>query len=387
MKDQTIYFDHASTSGSKPAQVSLEIAEYLKTISASPGRGGYASEKKAFQLISNVREQIAEMTGARQKEQLSFTYNATHAINIILKGLLKEGDHVIISSFEHNAVYRPLYRLSKENGITFDIWESDPLGEFNIENLEQLIRPNTRLIAINHASNVLGVISPVEKVGQVAQKLNIPLLVDVSQTAGLFPVSFGEFADYIAGTGHKSLLGPSGVGFLYVKDSESLTTLYEGGSGINSLSPYQPETIPDKFEAGTINYLGIAGLKGSLDYLRDFSQERMRNELLQLTNYALEQLTTVPGLTIYGPKSADTKVPLISINVEGYFASETAHLLHQEGVCVRGGLQCAPLTHRVIGTLPQGTVRLSFGHTNTPNEIDRLCSILSKITKTNATKG
>lgn len=387
MNDRTIYFDHASTSGSKPPQVSLEIAEYLKTINASPGRGGYAPEQQAYQLISSVRDQIAKMTGARQKEQISFTYNATHAINIILKGLLKEGDHVIISSFEHNAVYRPLYRLSKENGISFDIWESDPSGKFNLENLEQLIRPNTRLIAINHASNVLGVISPVEEVGQIAQKLNIPLLIDVSQTAGLFPVSFGKFADYIAGTGHKSLLGPSGIGFLYVKDSESLTPLYEGGSGMNSLSPYQPETIPDKFEAGTINYLGIAGLKGSLDYLRDYSQEKMRDELLQLTSYALEQLTKVRGLTIYGPKSTDTKVPLISINVEGYFASETAHLLHQEGICVRGGLQCAPLTHRVIGTQPQGTVRLSFGHTNTQNEIDQLCMLLSKITENNLHKG
>jgi len=378
MKNSTIYFDHASTSGSKPEEVSLEITSYLKNIKASPGRGGYALEMNAYHLISDVRNQLAEMVGAKQKEQIAFTYNATHAINIILKGLLKEGDHVIISCFEHNAVYRPLYLLSKEKGVSFDIWECDSLGQFNLSDLEKLIQPNTKLIALNHASNVLGVLSPAEEVGRFANEHGIRLLIDVSQTAGLFPISFGNCADYIAGTGHKSLLGPSGIGFLYVKDSDSLSTFYEGGSGINSISPYQPEKIPDKFEAGTINYLGIAGLKGSLSYLKAYSQERMRHMQMQLTEYALSELKKIPGITIYGPESIDQKIPLISINLEGYFAHEVAHFLNLSGIYVRGGLHCAPLIHRTIGTLPQGTVRISLGHTNTINEINQLCNILYK---------
>jgi cysteine desulfurase family protein len=381
--NDSIYFDHASTSGSKPDEVLQEITAYLRGIGTSPGRGGYRLEQRAYHLISDVRAQLADMVGAKQKEQIAFTYNATHAINIVLKGLLKEGDHVIISSFEHNAVYRPLYKLSKEKGVIYDVWECDSLGQFNREDLKKLIRPNTRLIALNHASNVLGVLSPVEETGRLAKSLNIPLLVDVSQTAGLFPVSFGDFADYIAGTGHKSLLGPSGIGYFYARDSESLHTLYEGGSGINSLSPYHPEKIPDKFEAGTINYLGIAGLKGSLSYLKAYSQERMRNELMQLTEYTLKQLKEIPGINIYGPKSVDRKVPLLSMNLEGYFANETAHFLHQAGFCVRAGLQCAPLVHRALGTLPQGTVRISLGHTNTLDEIDQLCNTLKNIRKQN----
>ncbi len=378
MNQSIIYFDHASTSGSKPKQVSDEISSYLNEIGASPGRGGYILEQRAYQMVSEVRELLAEMVGAKQKEQISFTYNATHALNIVLKGCLKEGDHVIISCFEHNAVYRPLHLLSKEKGVSFDVWECNSLGEFNLDDLEKLLRPNTKLIAVNHASNVLGILSPVEKIGHLAKQHAIPLLVDVSQTAGLFPVSFGEFADYIAGTGHKSLLGPSGIGYLYVKNSESLSTLYEGGSGINSLSPYQPEKIPDKFEAGTINYLGVAGLKGSLSYIKAYSQERMRQELLEMTQYALNQLEKVSGITIYGPKAIEQKVPLISINLKGFFANETAHFLHNNGICVRGGLHCAPLVHKTMGTLPHGTVRISLGHTNTLNEINQLCKILQE---------
>jgi len=225
MSRSDIYFDHASTSGCKPESVSDEIAHYLRKIGASPGRGGYESELRAYSLVNDVRGQLAAMLGAARKEQVAFTYNATHAINIVLKGLLKENDHVIISSFEHNAVYRPLFKLFKENNVTFDIWKCDASGAFNIEELKKLIQPNTRLIALNHASNVIGVRSPVEEVGKIARDSNVRLLIDVSQTAGLFPVNFGGFADYIAGTGHKSLMGPSVIGYLYVKDGDTLSTL------------------------------------------------------------------------------------------------------------------------------------------------------------------
>ena len=379
MSQNLIYFDHASTSGCKPQTVIEEINNYLSQVIASPGRGGYELEARAFDLVSSVRDRLAAMLGAEKKEQVVFTHNATHAINIILKGLLRENDHVIISSFEHNAVYRPIYKLYEERGVAFDIWQCNELGDFDIEDLKQLIRPNTKLIALNHASNVLGVFSPVIEAGTLARDYKIPFMIDVSQTAGLFPVNFGSIADYIVGTGHKSLLGPPGVGYFYVKNPDTLSTLYEGGSGVNSQSPYHPEKIPDKFEAGTINYLGIAGLKGSLDYISTYSQDLLRQEIMDLTRYAQNLLESVPNIRIYGTRDITRKVPILSFNIEGLFAGETAHFLHQNGICVRGGLHCAPLVHQAIGTFTKGAVRVSLGHSNTKQQIDQLCNLLGDI--------
>lgn len=379
MNQDLIYFDHASTSGCKPQTVTEEIKNYLSQVIASPGRGGYELEARAFDLVSSVRDRLAAMLGAEKKEQVVFTHNATHAINIILKGLLRKNDHVIISSFEHNAVYRPIYKLYQEIGVAFDIWQCNELGDFDIEDLKRLIRPKTKLIALNHASNVLGVFSPVIEAGTLARDYKIPFMIDVSQTAGLFPVNFGSIADYIVGTGHKSLLGPPGVGYFYVKNPDTLSTLYEGGSGVNSQSPYHPEKIPDKFEAGTINYLGIAGLKGSLDYISTYSQDLLSQEVMDLTRYAQNLLESVPNIRIYGTRDITRKVPILSFNIEGLFGGETAHFLHQNGICVRGGLHCAPLVHQAIGTFSKGAVRVSFGHSNTKQQIDQLCNLLGDI--------
>jgi len=379
MTERTIYFDHASTSGCKPQAVIEEMNKYLSEVMASPGRGGYHLETQALELINSVRDRLATMVGAERKEQVAFTHNATHAINVILKGLLKENDHVVISSFEHNAVYRPLYKLHEERGVAFDVWQCNELGDFDIEDLKRLIRPNTKLIALNHASNVLGVFSPVIEAAVLARDHKIPFMVDVSQTAGLFPVNFGAVADYIVGTGHKSLLGPPGVGYLYVKDPETLSSLYEGGSGVNSQSPYHPEKIPDKFEAGTINYLGIAGLKGSLDYISTYSQDLLRQQIMDLTAYAQTLLESIPNISIYGTKDLKRKAPILSFNIKGLFSTETAHFLHQKGVCVRSGLHCAPLVHQAIGTFPKGTVRVSLGHSNTKEQIDQLYKLLGDI--------
>ena len=228
---------------------------------------------------------------------------------------------------------------------------------------------------------MLGVLSPVESVAQIAKQHHLPLLVDVAQSVGLFPTLFGGVADYITGIGHKSLLGPSGVGFLYAKNPDTLSTLYEGGSGNHSASPYHPEYLPAKFEAGTCNYLGIAGLKGSLDYLEEYGVETMRREVLTYTQCALDMLQDIQGITVYGPKKAHNKVPVISFNLEGYFANEIAHILQEKSICVRGGLQCAPLIHTTIQTIPHGTVRLSFGHLNSHAELEVVVNILKNLSK------
>lgn len=374
-----LYFDNASTSYPKPGNVAKEVTHYLEFIGVSPGRGGYSLAQQASQLVEGVRERIAALVDSKKAEHIAFTHNATHAMNIVLKGLLKSGDHVIISNFEHNAVYRPLHKLKCEHNVSYDVWESDHLGNFNIDDLQKLIKPETKLVALNHASNVLGVLSPVIETAALLKKHQIPLLIDIAQTAGLFPVPFAPHADYIVGTAHKSLLGPPGVGFLYVRDGDSLSTLYEGGSGGLSKSPYQPENLPSKFESGTCNYLGIAGLKGSLDYIEEYGQERMRKKMLAHTEMALTMLQDIPDIMIYGPLVTTKKVPLISFNLEGYYANEVAFLLQKSSICVRAGIQCAPLIHKTLKTLPHGTVRLSFGHLNSEIELEILQEKLIEI--------
>lgn len=378
-KQGFIYFDNASTSFPKPQKLLEEISYFINKVGASPGRGSYPTALKGHTIVEDVREKIASLLGVDTAEQIAFTYNATHAANIVVKGLLKPGDHVIISNFEHNAVYRPIHHMSKEVSISYDVWESNIEGEFDLTKLEAMIKPNTKLIALNHASNVLGVLSPVTAVSTIAQKHHIPLLVDVAQTAGLMSTLFGKNVDYVVGTGHKSLLGPPGVGFLYTRDSDSLKTLYEGGSGNHSASAHHPEYLPAKFEAGTCNYLGIAGLKGSLNYLENYCIEKMRHDVLSYTGKALEMLQEIPGVTIYGPKSIQNKVPVISFNVEGYFANEVAHILQEQSIYVRAGIQCAPLMHRTIKTIPQGTIRLSFGHLNSDTELETLMNVLKNL--------
>lgn len=376
-----IYFDNASTSYPKPVNVAKEITDYLEFIGVSPGRGGCHLSQRANQLIENVRWRIATLIGAKNSDHIIFTHNATHAINIVLKGFLKPGDHVIISNFEHNAVYRPLNKLKSEQNIFYDIWESDIKGNFDLQDLKNLIKPNTKLVVVNHASNVIGVLSPIIEIGNLLKETKISFLVDIAQTAGLFPVAFADYADYIVGTGHKSLLGPPGVGFLYVRDESTLSTLYEGGSGEFSKSPYHPEVLPLKFEAGTCNYLGIAGLKGSFDYIEQYDQKRMNKEVLKYTEKALDMLHDVPDIIIYGTTDITKKVNLISFNLIGYFANEVAYFLKDFYICVRSGLQCAPLIHNTIKTIPNGTIRISFGHRNTEIELEILHEKLIKIQK------
>ena len=376
-----IYFDNASTSFPKPQQMLDEISWFFNEVGASPGRGSYPSAQKAHVIVEEVRKMLAGILGVDKAEHVAFTHNATHASNTVIKGLLKSGDHAIISNFEHNAVYRPIHQMQSEKMISYDVFESNEEGVFDLTVLESLIKPNTKLIALNHASNVIGVLSPVVAVSQIAKKYHIPLLVDVAQTAGLFPTLFGDIADYIIGTAHKSLLGPSGVGFLYTKNADTLRTLYEGGSGNHSSSAYHPEYLPAKFEAGTCNYLGIAGLKGSLEYLNDYGVEKIRKNILTYTKCALEMLQEVPFVTIYGPKTIEHKAPVISFNLKGYFASELAFILQEHSICVRAGIQCAPLIHQTIKTKPHGTVRLSFGHLNSYSELETVMNVLKNLQK------
>ncbi len=376
-----IYLDNASTSWPKPSALIEEMDIYLKEIGVSPLRGSYSKTEEGDFFISNVRRKLSNLFNINNPNQISFTLNATHSLNIVLKGLLKAGDHVVLSNFEHNSVIRPLEKLMRSSGIFYSIYESNSEGFFDLEQIETLIRDNTKLIICNHASNVIGVISPISEIGKISQKHGIFFLVDCAQTAGILKIDVEQdHIDFLAGTSHKTLLGPPGLGFLYVKDPSKLDTLCEGGSGYNSLSKIHPQIMPLKFEAGTLNYLGIAGLYGSLKFLENEGTAKIYDLEMQLMQYFLENISQIKHVKIYGTQKLNFKIPLLSFNLKSLLPSEVAYILDKKySICVRAGIQCAPLIHKTINTLPHGTVRISFGFQNSIEEVDLLVQAIKNI--------
>lgn len=382
MLKDTIYLDNASTSHPKANVEIIEaISFYLNEIGSSPGRSGHTLAKMGDEVISDTRKALGELLNIKRVDKIAFTLNATHALNIAIKGSLKQGDHVIISNFEHNSVIRPLEKLRRQGIIEYDIFESDEKGNFDLNKLNGLFKTNTSLIAINHASNVIGVLSPIEEIIKLAHSKGVKVLVDVSQTAGLIDIDVEALdLDMLCFTGHKSLLGPSGTGGMYVKDYMSMSTLIEGGSGGNSYSLIHPGDMPDKFEAGTINYLGIAGLGASVQALNEQGIENIRNHEMQLLQKLLNSLKENEKVKIYGSLDLPHKVPLISFNIDGYMSNEVGKILNDEyGIMTRTGLQCAPLIHKTLGTYPHGTVRVSLGWKNTENQINTLIQAINII--------
>jgi cysteine desulfurase/selenocysteine lyase len=384
-----IYLDNASTSWPKPPELLEQMTKHIEQIGASPGRGGYSLARSAEEILARTRQELASILGVRDSRHLSFTHNATHALNILMKGFLQSDDHVILSCFEHNAVLRPLERLKREKGITYDIFWCSPDGKFDLEVLSELKRDNTKLIVINHASNVTGVVFPIEEVSAWAQHHRIKILLDVSQTAGLIPVHLDKWCiDLAAGTGHKSLMGPTGTGFLYAKNPMDIKSLYEGGSPGHSLSPLHPYLGPERFEAGTLNITGVFGLFGSLTSLRNHDIELRLQKKIKLTEFLESELLDLEDVHIYCSHAvAPKKTPLVAMNIEGMSPNHLAHLLGENfNIACRPGLQCAPLAHQAINTYPIGTVRFSFGDYNTEKDIEILMSSLRKILLQRRTK-
>lgn len=375
-----IYFDNATTSFPKPAVVFDAIKSFSGDFGYDPLKVGIPSRHDCEELVVDTRKLIAESLGVVDYYRISFTYNATYASNILLKGFLKRGDHVIINSYNHNAVMRPLYSLSKSREISFDIWNCDTNGAYDLSALERLLKKETRLIIINAISNVLGTICPLEEVSNFAKKHNIKLALDCTQASGKFDINLSNLSvDMAIGTGHKGFLGPSGIGFLYVKDESLVDSLVEGGGGYMSQNMDHPKYAPEKYEAGTLNYFGVAGLHASLLWLEKHKLELAEKEK-ELTNYLVLRLRGLDFITLYGVDK-ERKVPIISINVIGFLPQEVSNFLFNKySIITRAGLQCAPLIHRDIGTFPNGTLRISLGYFNEKEEIDTLISGLSLIT-------
>ena len=377
-----IYFDNACTSFPKPPEVVESMRDYYLRIGSSPGRSGHSLALKAARLIFEARENLSHLFNVPRSERLIFTSNATDALNLAILGLLTEGDHVITPSMEHNSVMRPLKYLLKKGIIDLTIVPSSEEGYIDPDALRKSIRKNTRLIAVNHASNVVGTIAPLEEIGKISG--NIPFLVDAAQSAGAVPIDIEQMGiDLLAFTGHKSLYGPQGTGGLFVREGIDLKPHRLGGTGSKTESWDHPDFLPDKYESGTPNTAGIAGLGQGVKFVLNKGVDEIRHHEMRLTQSLLECLEDIEEITVYGPRNPSEQTPTVSINVRGREASEVGYRLDREfEIMTRVGLHCNPGTHKTIGTFPHGTVRLSMGYFNTYEEVGQVLEALREIATT-----
>jgi cysteine desulfurase family protein len=357
-----IYMDNAATSFPKPEEVYKAIDHFNRNLGGSPGRGSHRATLRAGAVMLECRELLARLFNISDAAQIAFTANITDAINIGLKGILKPGDHVITSSMEHNAVARPLYALSQQ-GVEWTPVPCAADGSLNPDHITPLIKPNTRMICMLHASNLTGTILPIEEVGRIARRHGLIFMIDSAQTAGVVPIDVQDAnIDILTFTGHKGLLGPQGTGGIYVDPRVELRLLKEGGTGSASELLEQPAVMPDRLESGTPNTPGIAGLAAGIAFIFKTGMENIRRHELELTDILIRELRNIPGLTVYGPGDARRMTAVVSFNINGLDCGEISLRLDQEyGIITRSGMHCAPLAHQTIGTAATGACRISPG--------------------------
>lgn len=376
-----VYLDNAATSYPKPKEVADAVYDFMINNGTSSGRGSYKKAMESDFLIYNARKEIASLFNFDDPKRVIFTSNVTESLNLAIRGIVKNGDNVITSSLEHNAVWRCLKTLEKEINISITKINSNKEGYINIEEINKSIKYNTSLIVFNHASNVLGTIQPIKKIGKIARNKNIPFLVDAAQSAGAFPIDIKkDNIDLLAFTGHKSLLGPMGTGGLLINCEYEISPLKVGGTGGDSAYEYQPNYYPNKLETGTLNVSGIVGLLESVRYIKKEGICKIHNKEKELIKYALEKLEGVKNIELYGPKNYKDIVGVISFNIKNMKAEDIAYILDNKyDIMVRAGLHCAPNAHELIGTKDIGTLRIGIGYFNEKEDIDLLVNALNEI--------
>lgn len=378
-----LYLDQAATSWPKPPQVLEAMASFLRDIGANPGRSGHRMSVEAGRVVYRAREAIAELFAVHDPLRVVLTPGATFALNLALQGLLRPGDHVVVGPMQHNSVMRPL-RALESSGVRLTVLPASPHGELDPAWVADAIRPETVLVVLNHASNVCGTLQPVAEIGEIVRRAGRLLLVDAAQTAGAVPIPMEEMGiDLLAFAGHKGLLGPTGTGGLVIGERvplERLRPLTFGGTGSRSEEEFQPAFLPDKFEAGTQNAVGLAGLEAALRYLKEEGVERVRAREEALTAQLLEGLRRIPGVVVYGTGRAEKQVAVVSFNIVGRSCSEVAELLDERyDIACRPGLHCAPAAHRALGTFPAGTVRFSLGPFHTHADVEAAVEAVAQI--------
>ena len=379
-----IYLDNAATTFPKPEAVYNAMMDCMKNYCANPGRAGHKLAMKAAREIYDTRENIAKLFNIDNPMNIVFTNNATDSLNLAIKGVVNKGDHIITTSMEHNSVIRPIKALEKV-GVENTIVQCDEQGFLNIDDLEKAIKHNTKLIVTTHASNVCGTLIDIKSISEIANKHNILYLIDASQTVGVYDIDLKDIkADMLAAPGHKGLLGPQGTGILYIREGLNIDILKEGGTGSRSEDLFQPDLLPDKYESGTHNTPGIVGLNEGVKFIFKEGIDKIKEHEEELCKYMLERLEEVPNIKIYGPKDANKRASVISINIGNMDSGEITFLLDSEyDIATRSGIHCAPLAHKTLGTLEQGAVRFSIGYFNTKEEIDKAITALKQIAKNN----
>jgi cysteine desulfurase family protein len=375
-----IYLDNAATSFPKPAECLRQAVERYLEMGASPGRGGYDMAVEAEDAVAAVRRKLCRFFGAGEDHRVCFAHNATDALNTLLLGLLRPGDHVVSSRLEHNSVLRPLYHLEKQGRIRFDLVPFDSEGFIDPEQVAAAVRPETRLVILTHASNVLGTVQPVPEIAVACRARGVPLVLDASQSAGVVPIRIEAWGvQGVAFTGHKSLLGPTGIGGLVFGPGLDPEPTRFGGTGVDSRSPYHTTEYPYRLEAGTINLLGVLGLEASLDYVNRSGSASYSREMLLLKRLR-DGLRALPRVCLLCADRLDGRLPVLTCTVEGHASEDVAAILDGDfGIAVRAGLHCAPLLHQDMGTIEKGAVRFSLGPFTTGAEIDAAVAAMRAI--------
>ena len=377
-----IYLDSGATSWPKPQKVIDEMMRALTEYGANPGRGAYNMALQASMTVFQARQLLTDFFNGSNSQRMILTANTTDGLNMAIHGLLTAGDHVLYSPLEHNAAWRPLMTMARDNGIDAEMIEPDQYGRISAAQVEKQLKPNTKMVVCAHASNITGTIQPIAEIGEAVRRHDLLFLVDAAQSAGILPIDIEAMKiDLLAAPGHKSLYGPMGTGFLYVGERAShIRPIKQGGTGSRSLESYQPESFPDRLECGTVNLPGVAGLKAAIEYINEQGAEKIMQDLADKTQYLLKGLSQIENVIIYGPPAGEPRTSLVAVNVAGLSSNELALVLDKEyNIAVRAGFHCAPLGHTVMGTLDAGAVRFGLGRATTYEELDFVINAMKEI--------
>lgn len=386
-KDSVIYFDNAATSWPKPPVVREAMVDFLDRVGANPGRSGHRMAVDAARIVYDAREAVAELVNAPDPLHVTFGLNITEGLNLALRGCLRPGDHVITSSIEHNSVMRPLRALEQQD-VELTVLSCSQEGLLSPADVEAALKPNTAMIVLNHASNMVGTLLPIREVGRIARRHGITFLVDAAQTGGAYPIDMqADQIDMLAFTGHKGLYGPMGTGGLIFGQRLEMgcfVPLKRGGTGSRSELEEQPAFLPDMAESGTPNAVGLAGLNASVRWILAYGIEAIQEHEVKLTQQLIDGLREIPGVTVYGCLDASRQTATVSFNVEGVEPSEVGLRLCDEfNLMCRVGLHCTPAAHKTVGTFPVGTVRFGLGLMNTAEEVqaalDAVCNLAERV--------
>lgn len=383
MDEPFIYLDNAATAYPKPRRMMERMVSVTERLGVSPGRGGYDLAVEAEDMVHETRMKLARFFGTPDPDRVIFASNATDALNLAIQGIVKSGDHVVSTRLEHNSVLRPLHHLHQAGVLEYDLVPFDGRGFVDPDEVILKIRPNTRAVVVSHASNVLGTIQPVEEIGRLCRERDVPLIVDAAQSAGVVPIDVKAWnVSALAFTGHKSLLGPTGIGGLVLNSLSNIKTTRFGGTGIDSKSLVHTQSFPHRLEAGTINLMGIIGLSEGLDLVIGEGPALIHNREMGLLTMLRDGLSALDGVELYCAEDLEGHLGTLTVNVRGMDPGDLGAVLDGDfNIAVRAGLHCAPLVHKDIGTYPRGGVRFSPGPFNTREDIVAALGAMEKITR------